>query len=123
MRTARDAKCASDPHVVSALRYGHKSRAVHRLAPADEVLGLPLRTYPDRIAFDRYSGRGKTRATLRRLWRRPCESSKLRTVNRPSMSFSHSGAVVISVIPHHRVSFERTAHGGERGEDWEARSL
>ncbi|MYA44462.1 MAG: hypothetical protein F4Z31_22265 [Gemmatimonadetes bacterium] len=56
MRTAGDAKCASDPHVVSALRYGHKSRAVHRLAPADEVLGLPLRTYPDRIAFDRVLG-------------------------------------------------------------------
>ncbi len=56
--------------------------------------GLRLGTYRDRITFDRSSGRRKTRPAPRWLLRRPCESSKPQTVNRPSMSISHSSTVV-----------------------------
>lgn len=56
MRTAEGAKCASDPHVDCALRYGRKSDGVHWLASVDGVLGLPLGTLPRPDHFRPVSG-------------------------------------------------------------------
>lgn len=51
MRIAGSSKCASDPRVVCALRYGCKSGASRQLAPLVEALGLAHRAprRPDRL--------------------------------------------------------------------------
>ena len=87
-------RCASAPCVVCALRYGCKSlvavrlarwgqgvRAVAQQSTAKSILSTCGRAAQDAVA----PGHGLPRR---------CESPEGRIVNRPSMSFSHSGAVV-----------------------------